>query len=260
MILHILVFLVSLLTFGTVSIGTVAPAISETSCANCVTITNFMPLEELNNHTLNEVFVDGFYSKTLPNGVKDEITDGYKVQKVKAYTLQSADITVIDVLTEWLRIGVTKPTDYIGYNNYTSYVGSLYTNDFIYTVYVDSAVHIGKYSTTFFLFRFNFGVPLGTYANLAATKAALAGTVIYYQLATPIITEIGGNITLSVEQMDFWYSVYSGDTVVFIDTVFTPEELTRTDAFFLIAYAGFWSLCFIVLASAFNINLKRGLF
>lgn len=33
-------------------------------------------------------------------------------------------------------------------------------------------------------------VPKGTYANLAAAQAALAGTKIWYQLATPIVTPI----------------------------------------------------------------------
>ena len=53
------------------------------------------------------------------------------------------------------------------------------TDDFPKTGY-------SNYSNTEFI----IDVPKGTYADLAAAKTAFAGTVIYYQLATPIETEI----------------------------------------------------------------------
>jgi hypothetical protein len=67
------------------------------------------------------------------------------------------------------------------------------------------------------LIRFIF--PKGTYATLAEAQADLAGTVIYYQLATPIETYVGID-TLTKEQMDYYYNLYQEQDGVTFDNYY----------------------------------------
>jgi uncharacterized repeat protein (TIGR02543 family) len=134
----------------------------------------------------------------LPNGVKDtiEYKNGkyYYVQRVQEYTLQASDVNGIDTsfnYVDWLFI--LKRTDDVLYNNST---GSL-ANSQAYRILGYSAiasrssvVSTGYYVVNYSVTIFMLGVPKGTFADLAAAKTALAGTDIYYQLATPITTEI----------------------------------------------------------------------
>jgi hypothetical protein len=63
----------------------------------------------------------------------------------------------------------------------------------------DSADFVGKWGAYSSSARqIYIGVIKGTYANLAAAQAALAGTVVWYQLATPVVTPIATPDDLTV--------------------------------------------------------------
>lgn len=134
----------------------------------------------------------------LPNGVYDEISipDGLKVQRVQEYTLQASDITSLDVLaySNVDILYVKKNSDYLYYGTdpiFTLMVGTITSTIFKVGNTGNDVAYIGNIAsggTTLF----KMIVPKGTYANLAAAKTALAGTKIYYQLATPIVTKLEG--------------------------------------------------------------------
>lgn len=132
----------------------------------------------------------------VPNGTKDtiEIRDGkaYYVQRVQKYTLQASDISSLGTALEFVDIvNVKKNTDHIAYGTATGTViaNTMYIRNFVYSAFINSTAMEYKYnnSTTT---EFYLAIPKGTYASLAAAQTALAGTVIYYQLATPVTTEI----------------------------------------------------------------------
>lgn len=128
----------------------------------------------------------------LPNGVYDEVTeDGKYIKRVGEKTLVAGDITSINTGQSTCDFIVcTKNADDALINITTTSLmtslqkaiegfapGSVYTNGVPYT-------HI-NYGTT----QFGLAVTKGTYANLAAAQAALAGTKLIYQLATPQILD-----------------------------------------------------------------------
>jgi hypothetical protein len=129
--------------------------------------------------------------------VKDTIEfrngKAYHVQRVKKYTLQASDITVLETSsTEYDYVLVNKPLDSKMYNTTD---GSIADNTALIIGYVEKentnssdfhyAFDLAIFSTTIII-----GFPNGTYASLAEAQSSIAGTVIYYQLATPIETEI----------------------------------------------------------------------
>jgi len=137
---------------------------------------------------------------SLPNGTADEIDllTGKKTQNVQEYALTADDFsglstayTNLDVLS----ISRNNFTDWILYGTPTNLrtTGSTYISGFTdtLTLTMDSADNIGKnlvqYTQKNIL---SLGIPKGTYADLAAAQAALAGTVIYYQLATHVETDV----------------------------------------------------------------------
>ena len=131
----------------------------------------------------------------LPNGVADtiEYRNGkyYFVQRVQEYTLQASDVIRIFERAESVSVYVLKPANFIGYNNENNYDTALLVDGWLSRIPgtdIISAINIGRFGTVTDSTQIVFSFPLGT--SLAQGQAALAGTVIYYQLATPIETEI----------------------------------------------------------------------
>jgi hypothetical protein len=134
----------------------------------------------------------------LPNGTADEVyqdSNGqwWKAQRVKTKALQASDIFSLNTTT-YTNIDyftIVKPSDYLGYNN-TNGNGQGWFNllGYVEGAVVDSTDSINKISTANNATLFVVGIAKGTYANLAAAQAALAGTQLIYQLATPITTQL----------------------------------------------------------------------
>lgn len=132
----------------------------------------------------------------LPNDVSDEINilSGEKTQNVQKYVLQASDVAAI--VTTGTNIDLvcisnnmlTDAKDRTLWNNIT-YFGSVFLEKYTEKIYSDSTDNIG----TFYLsnnYPIKICVAKSTYADLSAAQSALSGTVIYYQLATPIVTDI----------------------------------------------------------------------
>lgn len=134
----------------------------------------------------------------LPNGVADtiEYRNGkyYFVQRVQKYVLQSADIDVLNTSLstnfDVLEVSNSRLTDAFERALWmNTYRGIVIIAGWVEKAYVDDISTVGS----FYLSNnkpIKFKVSKGTYANLSSAQTALAGTVIYYQLATPIETEI----------------------------------------------------------------------
>jgi hypothetical protein len=138
----------------------------------------------------------------LPNGVRDEIRNAVldggvlkglgkweRVQRVAEYTLQNADILGFAALTNIDVVTITKQTDCVNYGANLSELDSMHFDGVMGFGYADNISNIGF---VYSLNNINFGfiVAKGTYADLAAAKAALAGTRLIYQLANPVITTL----------------------------------------------------------------------
>ena len=149
------------------------------------------------NYRSTSMYLDtgGKVGYSLPNGVKDTIEfrngKAYYVQRVKKYMLQASDVTAIGT------VGFVNfdTVDTIVFNDVIlsgAITNNAYVSGWIQTgssIYNDNLTWIGHFllNTTS---RYRFIVAKGTYANLASAQSDLAGTDIYYQLATPIETEI----------------------------------------------------------------------
>jgi hypothetical protein len=126
---------------------------------------------------------------STPNGTHctKDLNTGKYVKRVERYVLESGDITQLD--TTWTNFDAVKvlKTVFIGYKGIVAILEKSFLT--AYPEYIaeqgsfDSASNVGKSSMTpsstyFYLLT----VPKGTYADLAAAQAALAGTVIHYEL------------------------------------------------------------------------------
>lgn len=130
--------------------------------------------------------------RRVPNGTCDtlDLATGQKVQRVQEYTLVAGDISLYTGYTNFDVVQILKPADAVSYNNTTAFSGVNYP-PFKTIAYTDDlATNIGLIRETGSATKFEAGVAKGTYANLAAAQAALSGTKIQYQLATPVVTEI----------------------------------------------------------------------
>ncbi|MDF2948157.1 MAG: hypothetical protein K0R07_167 [Sedimentibacter sp.] len=148
----------------------------------------------------------------LPNGVYDEITEDEKyVKRIAEKTLILTDVdqlytgyTNIDVIF----IGEDAFADLVNAGTADNVATKLMTpistpaNNTLGTF--DSTTNVGKHR--FNSSRLEVIVSKGTYANLAAAQASLAGTKIIYQLATlqildtnaaPLIAEPGGQVAIT---------------------------------------------------------------
>ena len=155
-----------------------------------------LPFEDYNSSTISITCNDNtkFDLAKLPNLVQNDIkiVDGKRLanKRVDRNVLESADI-VSELLT---------------LTNLDVYYTSAFTGNSIWTTGVDDKVVVTKFakevdsgfadvSSNAYSFYasptsvLGLIVPKGTYANLAAAQAGLAGTVVYYQLATPLLIE-----------------------------------------------------------------------
>ena len=135
--------------------------------------------------------------RRLPNGAADEIdlNTGKKTQNVsEAYTLQAGDIYGINTtaFTNIDLVWVYKQTDYLYYNMANETTGTVTISGYREksSAISDSTSDIGYFSGRNNVLYFGLCVAKGAYADLAAAQAALAGTVIYYQLAEPVETDV----------------------------------------------------------------------
>lgn len=167
----------------------------------------------------------------VPNGTKDtiEMRDGkaYFVRRVKKYTLQASDITNFDN-TSWTNIEIfriTKPSDFIHALSAQNSVSTAFaqyipnTKQYYYGTTYDSLDRIGDIMTNYAPAQWVKAVAKGTYASLAKAQADLAGTDIYYQLATPIETEIDIDNVL--------YGLPNG--TIYIDDVVEDADIYTTN-------------------------------
>lgn len=125
----------------------------------------------------------------VPNGVRDTIEGGKHYQRMQKYTLVAGDMTGLSTY---------EGVDYVSvatsiFAGSVDWSGNVVTGKLIVGSLAERANVPGQYSSgNFFVATATsllIAFPIGTYANLAAAQAALAGTVIYYQLATPIVTD-----------------------------------------------------------------------
>jgi hypothetical protein len=179
---------------------------------------NDIPLAVLNNQSLNQVFDRSILTDitALPNGVKYyEVSGGNIVQRVEEYVLQASDFTTLyTVNTNSDTVSVPRNTIPLSVN-FTSgidntYIVDRFGSDILASDFNGDAT--GIVGRTYFNNSFlNFIVAKGTYANLAAAQADLAGTQVLYQLATPITIVSGVSITQS--QLDYLYQVWQFNQV-----------------------------------------------
>jgi len=208
---------------------------SATAITTTVVLTGEPQLELGSTATTYEAYKDSTawtpeIGNRLPNAVHDEydVGTGIGTQNVfPNYVLQSADIT--DVLTNGSNaviVSTREFSDLVAGNLNREVYSASYGYQTNY-VAADNADNIGK----LYVFTGNkyirFGLPVGT--TLAQARTALAGTVIYYQLATPITTQydpqslqsfLGGSMYLTNGKRDgmvyasgltFLYDVLSVD-------------------------------------------------
>lgn len=220
-------------------------------------ILNYTNFIGYNGLTLSELFEDNFYEQELPNGVHDEIVDGFKVQRVNKYTLQASNIIAYSTNFNNDIVSIKKQVDSLIYNDgERSLINSK-------TFYISGYTNVDDYNDTsiglYTLFNSNatnieLVVPKDTYSSLTEAETDLVGTDIYYQLAEPILIEIGVNITLTKEQMDHWFSVYqnpnllngleimdSNELFFYKDTIFDISKM-KVDKIFSPALSTFDSL------------------
>jgi len=135
---------------------------------------------------------------SLPNGVKDESVEGKLIKRIGEKTLVASDITELLTLTN-VDIVRMKLTDFSHFKwvdvSATTNYNQLLSDKYSWAPFSDEVVKVGTfyYSNTTW---FNFVVAKGAYASLAAAQAALVGTKIIYELATPIVSDLVTPLTV----------------------------------------------------------------
>lgn len=145
--------------------------------------------------------------QSLPNGVADEVdvNEGIKTKNIQEHILQSEDMANLNtILTNYDSVSVIKPVDMAAFTSKSSgqvvsdskqtAIGVDHINwdspEYIDTIFASTGVSSSRIIITF---------PKGTYADLAAAQADLAGTVIHYQLAEPETIHLPPQNLLSFE-------------------------------------------------------------
>lgn len=132
--------------------------------------------------------------RSVPNGVKDEvsISEGKVTLNTKKKILEASDIdTLVTSGTNVDAVNIKKPLDYISYDEYNMELNfeldGYITSNFSYGERDDIA-NIGKISSNVNEIVFSLVIEKGKYADLASAQADLAGTMLTYQLASPVVT------------------------------------------------------------------------
>lgn len=161
-------------------------------------VTNFDTIDDIKYPTTKAItkrtFDKELLTFSLPNRVADYIKfeNGkyYYVQRVKKYVLQSSDITTIENLNG-TQLAYTSTNFLVGLGGtYHKTRGNAFIKAKLRCDYVDVAVGFENQYYISSTYRLGFVNTLGTFATLAQAQAAFVGTVVYYQLTTPIETEI----------------------------------------------------------------------
>ena len=131
------------------------------------------------------------FATLIPRQLPNTVRNGLYTQKVSAdYVLQASDISNINMSYSNLNyVTIPKPTNAIFYNSYAANLGSidgLEVADVDACGGFDSPQLIGKVTLQATTNTMWYGVSKST--TLEQARALLAGTVIRYQLATPIDT------------------------------------------------------------------------
>jgi hypothetical protein len=205
------------------------------------TLQNFTQLEEGSTattfapYTTSDAFLQPNTSGyRLPNGVRDtiEFRNGkyYFVKRVQEYVLKANDISGLLTTTtnvDLVRFLRTILTSYYSLTSAGSTGGSTYADGWRSDINenpsfsgFDNVSKVGTFTTLLSTSNMDFVVAKGAYANLASAQTALAGTKIYYQLATPIETEILAN---GIPQS------YQGGTI-YVDDMMADADLYTTNA------------------------------
>lgn len=173
--------------------------------------------------------------RSVPNGVADEVDlqSGKIVKRCEEYVLQASDISLSTSTVNVDIVLVKKPANYSGYNNMNANLGSFSVagfNSIIGNANIDNVNYIGFVATHYLADRAYLIVAKGTYADLAAAQAALAGTKIVYQLAEPQVIEDALTNFLTVypsgtvsNKAKKQYALPSGD-ITTLDTTLTSVD------------------------------------
>lgn len=124
---------------------------------------------------------------------------GVYTQLVNVYTITSDDIVAISNLTAVQLVSTQSRaggflSDGVAFSATDTGVVDVFNSSGVQYVHAnevgqDNVDNIGKI-TTGATGRVNFVVALGTFANLAAAKTALTGTIVWYKLTAPITTQL----------------------------------------------------------------------
>lgn len=141
---------------------------------------------------------------SVPNGVCDSITKGLLTRRVQKYTLTAGNITLnttSGVNVDLVRIPRSAFSGIIAHASNDTNAQGVSVPNFAskYSIGTwDSTSNIGYATTCISSLYIDLLIAKGTYANLAAAQTALAGTVIYYQLAVPqeIPVDVSGDLQI----------------------------------------------------------------
>jgi hypothetical protein len=163
---------------------------------------------ELGGYSLNEVFVDNdmqdYYDTELltVGTVSDTMTytNGHYTytQNIKEYILTEDDIYYYQESSGLDRYNVYFPADKILVDGDYNYAVEGFTNDTI--------ANLGTQSASDTVFQLYFTI--GTYTDLPEAKTALAGTMVTYELTTPIVTQYIYLPTVSEVSMLEYYNLF----------------------------------------------------
>jgi hypothetical protein len=158
--------------------------------------------------------------RSLPNGIKDEISviEGEKTQRVKLTTLQASDIAQINSYTN-VDAAVSKPFD-------DGLLGGAFDLEGISQcdpVTFRDIVNIGKAFRFINSIRIYYVVAKGT--TLEQARSALAGKMLTYQLAEPIVTpiQVSGNL-ISYPSGTVYIEPYVADAGIYTDKIEVLHE------------------------------------
>lgn len=185
------------------------------SLGEIVDITLDDAIAELDGRTLREFFeVDNptildQWEITLPNGVRDEVISQNYVRNIGKYVLQESDIT-LQYLTNTRRIRIEPiPPGSVPQSTTAIYIEGFEPADLIGgSAEFDNEIYADKYVWDLAVSsRINITVKKDKYIDADDAKAKLAGTAIYYQLATPVSTPMPSGI-IDDSSLEYYYQAY----------------------------------------------------
>jgi hypothetical protein len=201
---------------------------------------NTIEWNALNNNKLQDIFNRNILTNitALANGVKYyEISGGNIVQRVQEKVLIASDID--EILFSWANINTVRIANV--FTGKVAFTDAIQNNILIPSFEpqvafsgalsgtMDQTTNFNKYATRVNNLMYIIVAP-GTYANLAAAQAALAGTQVLYQLATQIT--ILSSVSINQTQLDNFYDLYDNvKTNTFVYSGYSTDFLNPTFAF-----------------------------